>query len=71
MANVNSIQLRTNELLTYHCGCHGSLVTIATKYVVVLIIYEAPCQIFSKYLSRSNRSLRGAKHRVDYSVHIR
>ena len=24
---------KTNELLTYHCGCHDNLVTIATKYV--------------------------------------
>ena len=21
------------ELLTYHCGCHGNLVAIATRYV--------------------------------------
>ena len=24
MPNVDSIQLRTKELLTYHCGCHGN-----------------------------------------------
>ena len=23
----------TKNLLTYHCGCHGNLVTIATRYV--------------------------------------
>ena len=33
MANMISIGLKTNELLTYHCGCHGNLVTIATRYV--------------------------------------
>ena len=31
--NVDSIQLETKELLTYHCGCHGKLVTKATRYV--------------------------------------
>ena len=25
----NSIRLKTKELLTYHCGCHGNLVTLA------------------------------------------
>ena len=30
---VNSIQLKTKELLMYHCGCHGNLATIATRYV--------------------------------------
>ena len=30
---MDSIQLTTKELLTYHCGCHGNLVTIATRYV--------------------------------------
>ena len=28
--NMKSIQLETNELLTYHCGCH---VTIAIQHV--------------------------------------
>ena len=32
MANMISIGLKTNELLTYHCGCHGNLVTIATRH---------------------------------------
>ena len=27
------IQLKTKELLTYHCGCHGNLVNIVTRYV--------------------------------------
>ena len=33
MPNVDSTWLKTNELLTYHYGCHSNLVTIATKYV--------------------------------------
>ena len=33
MPNVNSIWLKTKELLTYHYGCHSNLVTIATRYV--------------------------------------
>ena len=33
MLKMGSIELKTNELLTYHCGCHGNLVTIATRYV--------------------------------------
>ena len=27
------IWLKTKELLTYHCGCHGNLVNIAMRYV--------------------------------------
>ena len=30
---MDSIQLKIKELLTYHCGCHGNLVTIAMRYV--------------------------------------
>ena len=30
---MNLVPLKTNELLIYHCGCHGNIVTIATKYV--------------------------------------
>ena len=33
MPNVDSIWLKTKELLTYHYGCHSNLVTIATRYV--------------------------------------
>ena len=33
MPNVNSIELKTKELLTYHYGCHSNLVTIVTSYV--------------------------------------
>ena len=27
------VGFKTNELLTQHCGCHGNLVTITTRYV--------------------------------------
>ena len=33
MPNVDSIWLKTKELLSYHYGCHSNLVTIATRYV--------------------------------------
>ena len=33
MPNVKSIQVKTKELLTYQCSCHGNLITIATRYV--------------------------------------
>ena len=30
---MDSMRLKTKELLAYHCGCHDNLVTIATRYV--------------------------------------
>ena len=30
---MNLIELRNKELLTYHYGCHGNLITIATRYL--------------------------------------
>ena len=46
MLNVDSIWLKAKELLTYHCGCHGNLVTIATRYVPgAYYSKETPCQI--------------------------
>ena len=33
MPNVDSIWLKTKELLTYRYGCHSNLVTIATRYL--------------------------------------
>ena len=36
--NMDSIRLKTKELLTYYYGCYGNLVTIATRYVPMLII---------------------------------
>ena len=46
MPNVDSIWLKTKELLTYHYGCHGNLVTIATKYVADAI---HPKKLRTKY----------------------
>ena len=31
--NINSLQLKTKELLGFHSGCHGNSVTIITRYV--------------------------------------
>ena len=46
MQNIKSIQLMTKELLTYHSGCHGNLVTIATRYEAdAYYPKEAPHQI--------------------------
>ena len=33
MPNMNSLPLKTKELLRYHSGCHSNIVTIATVYV--------------------------------------
>ena len=33
MLNMDSIRLKTKELLMYHCACYGNLVTIATMPV--------------------------------------
>ena len=33
MANLNSIRLKTKELLRFHSCYHGDLATIATRYV--------------------------------------
>ena len=46
MPKMGSIGLKTNELLTYHCGCHDNLVTIARRYVTdAYCPKEASCQI--------------------------
>ena len=34
MPNMNSIHLKTRELLRYHCSFHGNLVAVALKYAV-------------------------------------
>ena len=31
MPNMNSIHLKTNDLLRYHCSCHGNVVAVAVK----------------------------------------
>ena len=47
---MDSIQLKTKELLTYHCGYHGNLVTIATRYVAdAYRLIEPPYQIWTQY----------------------
>ena len=34
MLNIHSIDLKTKELLRYHCSFHGNLVAVALKYAV-------------------------------------
>ena len=34
MPNMNSLDLRTKELLRYYCSFHGNLVAVALKYAV-------------------------------------
>ena len=47
---MDSIQLKTKELGTYYCGCHGDLVTIAMRYVAVAYCpKEPPYQISIQY----------------------
>ena len=45
MLNMGSIGLKTKELLTYHCGCHGNPVTIATRYVADAYKHHAKYEI--------------------------
>ena len=33
MPIMDLIRLKTKELLTYYCGCHGNLVIIAMRYM--------------------------------------
>ena len=48
--NMDSIQLKTKELLMYHCGYYGNLVTIATRYVAdAYHLIEPPYQICTQY----------------------
>ena len=50
MPNMDSIQLKTKELFTYHCGRHGNLVTIAKRYVAdAYRLKEPPYQSWTQY----------------------
>ena len=56
--NVNSIKYEVKELLTYHCGCHGNLVTIAMRYVAdAYHPKEPPYQIWAQYDIRQSELL--------------
>ena len=49
MPNMDSIRHKTKELLTYHCGCYGKLVTIAMEYVAgVYHPIKLPYQIWTQ-----------------------
>ena len=46
----DSIRLKTKELLMYHCGCYGSQVTIARRYVAdAYRPIEPAYQIWTQY----------------------
>ena len=50
MPNMDLIRLKTKELLTYYCGYHVNLVTIATRYVAdAYCPKEPPYQIWTQY----------------------
>ena len=50
MPNMDSIRLKTKELSTFYCGCHGNLVTIATRYVAdAYCPKEPPYQTWTQY----------------------
>ena len=54
-------RVKTEELLTYHCSCHGNLVTIATWYVVdAYRPIEPPYEIWTQY------ALRQRSYKVKY-----
>ena len=47
---MDSIPLKTKELVTYYSGCHGNLVTIATRYEAdAYCPKEPPYQIWTQY----------------------
>ena len=46
MSHMSLILLKTKELLRYHCGYHGNIITIATGYLGdAYFPSEALCQI--------------------------
>ena len=48
--NMDSVQLKTKELLTHHCSCHGNLVAIAARYLVdAYCPKKPPYQIWTQY----------------------
>ena len=47
---MDSIRLKTNELLMFYFGCYGNLVTIAMRYMAdAYCPNESPYQIWTKY----------------------
>ena len=48
--NMNQIELKTNELLMFHSGCHGNQVPIGTWYDTdACCPNEPPYQIMTEY----------------------
>ena len=59
--NMDLIRPKAKDLLRYHCGCHGNLVTIAKMHVVdVCHPIKPPYQIWTQY------DLRQKNHKVTY-----
>ena len=55
---MNSIQLKTNELLVFHSGCHGNQVPIATRYEADAYCPDKrPYQIWTYYDSKTKELL--------------
>ena len=53
MPNMDTIQLKTKESLTYYSGCLGNQVTMATRYVAdAHCLKEPPYQIWTQYKLR-------------------
>ena len=49
---MDSIRPKTKELVTFSCGCHGNLVTIAMRFVAnAYCNKEPPYQIWNQYNS--------------------
>ena len=46
LANMNSIQVTTQDLFRLHSGCHGDFIDVATKSLLVHIV---PRKLHGKY----------------------
>ena len=43
-------RVKTKELVTCYCGCHGNVVAIAIRYIAdAYCPKEPPCQIWTQY----------------------
>ena len=49
MPNMDSIWPKIKEFVTYYCGCHGNLVTIATRILAdAYCPKEPPYQVWTQ-----------------------
>ena len=63
MPNIKSVSLKRKELLTYHCGCHGNLVTIAVRYVA-----DAYCPKEAPHRIRSQHDQELESYKLDVAI---